>query len=74
MGHSQITVHVCLSKYIIKMFGDHQYFYFTLVKLFQQQYHTWARIIIEKQQNGGQFAKAFPYDLVRRVTDSMSLA
>ena len=33
-----------------------------------------ARKIIEKQQNGGQFAKTLPYDFVRRVTDSMSLA
>ena len=42
--------------------------------VFQQQYRVGARIIIEKQQNGGQFAKTFPYDFVRRVSDSMSLA
>ena len=57
------------------MFGDHQYFYFTLLgDYFNSNIASGLSKIIEKQQNGEQFAKTFPYSFVRRVIDSMSLA
>ena len=71
----EVRHNIRLSKYKKKMFGDQSIFLFDIVvRLFQQQYRMLARIIIEKQQNGGQFAKTLPYDFVRRVTDSMSMA
>ena len=38
----------------------------------QQQYRMLASIIIEKRQNGGQFAKTLPYDFVRTRTSVSS--